>query len=370
MPLSYGSKTPDASAGITVPSAGKNGHQSPPHTSGTLLDSGEGNASTQLAPSSVLSPGREAVGGSGAKQPEACADSVLASREQMSQQVFEVKHLAQNGSGDCASVSQARGPPVEPVHVNGLNGRPEAGDVGTAKHAQRDERDRDWSRNVRPSTYPSKDREKDRERDAYRRYHDHNGGGDRGRDRYGDGYGHRSDRESRPPRPRSSSRERYRRDSDRYWDRHRHYHHRGRDHDRDYYHHYRHRSRGDRDRERDRRPAVGEYHHHHHRGSGHREDGPGRWAGEEGRTRPHHGEEEEQLSNRAKPSASNSNSNSHNSSASSGPADRKRSLDEDQSEERQVKKHKKSKKKKKSKDKHRCVSQLIKQMPYCFPKGF
>lgn len=348
---------------MTVPSACKNGHQSPPHTSGNLQDSGEGNASAQLAPSSsVLSPGRQAVAEPGAKQPEMHADSIITSKEQTSKQVLEVKHLLQNGSGDCASVSQARGPNVEPVHVNGLNGRSEAADVGAGKHADRDERDRDWSRHTRPSAYPNKDREKDRERDSCRRHHNHNGGGDKGRDRYGDGYGHRSDRESRPPHPRSGSRERYRRDYDRYC--HRHYHHRGRDHDRDYYHRYRHRSRGDRDRDRDRRPVVGEY--NHHRGSVHREDGAVRWGAEEGRTRPHHGEEEEQPSNRAKPSAYNSNS--HNSSVSSGPVDRKRSLEDDQSEERQVKKHKKSKKKKKTKDKHRCVFQLIKQMPYCSPK--
>lgn len=316
---------------MIVPSVGKSGHQSPPHTSGNLRDSVECNTSTQLAASSVLSLGCEAADEARAKHPSVGADSDMTSREQTSQQAFEVKHLSQNGSGDCAPVSQARGPPVEPVHVNGLNGRPEAGDVGTGKHA-----DRDWSRHVRPSTYPNKDREK--ERDTYRRHYDHNGGGDGGRDRYGDGYGHRGDRESRPPRPRSGSRERYRRDSDRYRDRHRYYHHR--DHNRGYYGHHRHRSRGDRDREREheRRPAVGEY--NHHRGSRHREDSASRWGGEEGRTRPHHAEEEEQLSNRAKPSAYDSNSNSHNSSASSGHAGRKRSLEEDHSEERQVKKHK------------------------------
>ncbi|KAL2078194.1 hypothetical protein ACEWY4_025879 [Coilia grayii] len=391
--LSKPSKIPDASAGMSVPSVGKNGHQSPPHTSDALQLSGEVNASStststtssssQLGGLSALAPASEAAGDAQPKLPEALGNGLQTSKDQLQLLASEAKqHQAlNNGSGDGPSASEVRPPPTtaKPVHVNGLNGRPEAGDPGTTittKHrdAGRDDGDRDWSRNARLSdSYFAKDRERDRERerDSHHRHH-HNqvnggggSGGDKGRDR--DGYSHRGDRESRRPRSGSRERERYHRDSDRYWDRHRSY--RERDRDRDHhYRHHRHRSRGERERERDyerdreRRPVVGEYNHHHshpHRGSGSGGEGSGsgrcRWGEEEGRGR------EEELSSgsisRAKqpapPSASSTPGSGASASASGKHADRKRSLQDDHSEERPVKKHKKSKKNKKNRDKHR-----------------
>ncbi|XP_062859252.1 ubiquitin carboxyl-terminal hydrolase 42 [Trichomycterus rosablanca] len=246
-----------------------------------------------------------------------------------------------NGSGQVGGMTES--PPtsqgLSPQRSDGLavlNGPERAAQVlGGGNKTSPSVKPNSWDENV-----PTDDQDqlsdtftkgKNGDKDSHRHYRECR---DRSKERYGGS--HRSDREYRPPKERSSSREKRYREVDRYRDRHaynrRHY----------YYHK---RDRGERlhdwQRDKDKRYQTSNYDSHRYLDHHYRDGGSSHWrhVQEDRRDRWHYNRE--QLSS----SRSKSPSPYH------GTRKRRHSDEDSASEERRARKSKKSKKK--SKEKHR-----------------